>query len=49
MMEAVSTSETLVGFYQAAWHNITEDSHLKVLQIIAHAFCKISTHAVGNI
>jgi hypothetical protein len=29
MMEAASTSETTVNFYQAAWHNIPEDSHLK--------------------
>jgi hypothetical protein len=29
MMEAVSTSETLVNLYQTTWHNIPEDSHLK--------------------
>jgi hypothetical protein len=28
MMEAVSTSETSVNFYQTAWRNIPEDSHL---------------------
>jgi hypothetical protein len=28
MMEAVSTSETLVNFYQTTWRNIPEDSHL---------------------
>jgi hypothetical protein len=28
MMKAVSTSETLVNFYQIAWCNIPEDSHL---------------------
>jgi hypothetical protein len=27
-MEAVSTSETVVNFYEATWHNIPEDSHL---------------------
>jgi hypothetical protein len=27
MMEAVSTSETLVNFYQTTWHNIPEGSH----------------------
>jgi hypothetical protein len=29
-MEAVSTSETSVNFYQATQHNIPEDSHLQV-------------------
>jgi hypothetical protein len=28
MTEAVSTSETSVGFYQTTEHNIPEDSHL---------------------
>jgi hypothetical protein len=28
MVEAVSTSETLVKFYNTKWHNIPEDSHL---------------------
>jgi hypothetical protein len=28
MMEAVSTSETLVNFYETTQHNIPEDSHL---------------------
>jgi hypothetical protein len=28
MMEAASTSETLVHFYQVTWHNNPEDSHL---------------------
>jgi hypothetical protein len=28
MMEAVSTSETSVSFYQTTRHNIPEDSHL---------------------
>jgi hypothetical protein len=36
MMEAASTSETSVNFYQTTWHNIPEDSHfsptLDVLQ-----------------
>jgi hypothetical protein len=27
MMEAVSTSETSVNFYQTTWRNISEDSH----------------------
>jgi hypothetical protein len=27
MMEAASTSETLVNFYRTTWHN-TKDSHL---------------------
>jgi hypothetical protein len=30
MMEAASTSETSVNFYQAAWHNISENSRLCV-------------------
>jgi hypothetical protein len=29
-MEAVSTSETLVSFYQTTQHNIPDDSHLQV-------------------
>jgi hypothetical protein len=28
MMEAVSTSETSVNFYQTTWYNIPEDGHL---------------------
>jgi hypothetical protein len=28
MMQAASTSEMLVNFYQTAWHNNPEDSHL---------------------
>jgi hypothetical protein len=28
MMQAVSTSETSVNFYQTTWRNIPEDSHL---------------------
>jgi hypothetical protein len=28
MMEAVSTSEMSVIFYQTTWHSIPEDSHL---------------------
>jgi hypothetical protein len=28
MIEAVSTSETSVNFYQTTWRNIPEDSHL---------------------
>jgi hypothetical protein len=30
MMEAVSTSETLVNFYQTIRHNVPEDSHLHI-------------------
>jgi hypothetical protein len=29
MLEAANTSETLVNFYQTAWHNNPEDSHLQ--------------------
>jgi hypothetical protein len=28
--EAVSTSETSANFYETAWRNIPEDSHLQV-------------------
>jgi hypothetical protein len=28
MMEAVSTSDTLVRFYKTTWYNIPEDSYL---------------------
>jgi hypothetical protein len=31
MMEAASTSETSVNFYQTVRHNIPEDSHLDTL------------------
>jgi hypothetical protein len=34
MMEAASTSETLLNFYQTTWHNNPEDSHLQTLTII---------------
>jgi hypothetical protein len=30
MMEAVSTSQTLVSFCETTWRNIPEDSHLHV-------------------
>jgi hypothetical protein len=30
MMEAASTSETLVNFYQTTWRNNPEDSHLQI-------------------
>jgi hypothetical protein len=30
MIEAVSTSETSVSFYQTTWRNIPEESHLPV-------------------
>jgi hypothetical protein len=29
MMEAAGTTETSVNFYQTAWRNIPEDSHLQ--------------------
>jgi hypothetical protein len=28
MLDAASTSEMSLSFYQATWHNIPEDSHL---------------------
>jgi hypothetical protein len=31
MMEAASTSEMLINFYQATWLNNPEDSHLHIL------------------
>jgi hypothetical protein len=31
MMEAASTSEMSVNFYQTTWHNISEDSHLHLI------------------
>jgi hypothetical protein len=37
-MEAASTSETLVNFYQTTWHNILEDSHLQ-LRVYISVFC----------
>jgi hypothetical protein len=29
MLEAASTSETSLNFYQTTWHNNPEDSHLQ--------------------
>jgi hypothetical protein len=29
MMEAASTSQTMVNFYQTTWHNNRADSHLR--------------------
>jgi hypothetical protein len=40
MMEAVSTSETSVSFYETTRHNIPEDSHLLVMLIVQSAQCK---------
>jgi hypothetical protein len=37
-MEAVSTSEVSVNFYETTWYNIPEDSHLDLSKIIAHFF-----------
>jgi hypothetical protein len=34
MMEAVSTSETFVNFYETAWWNSPEDSHLQAQKSI---------------
>jgi hypothetical protein len=33
MMEAASTSETSVSFYQTTWSNIPEDSHLSIVEL----------------
>jgi hypothetical protein len=30
MMEAASTSEISVNFYQTTWRNIAEDTHLQI-------------------
>jgi hypothetical protein len=35
MMEAVRSSETLVNFYQIAWRNNPEDSHLQTEWLVA--------------
>jgi hypothetical protein len=34
MMEAAGTSEVLVNFYQTAWCNNPEDSHLHIISCI---------------
>jgi hypothetical protein len=34
MMEAASTSETSVNFYQTTRRNIPEDSHLHIISIL---------------
>jgi len=38
MMEAVSTSETSVIFYENAWHNIPEDSYLQKHTVVSRGF-----------
>jgi hypothetical protein len=47
-MEAVSTSETSEIFYQTAWRNIPEDSHLQIAADLQYrsvllSFCQTST------
>jgi hypothetical protein len=34
MMEAASTSETLVNFYQTTWRYNPEDSHLRIRRLV---------------
>jgi hypothetical protein len=42
MMDAASTSETLLNFHQATWRNNPEDSHLQICyheNLKSHLFC----------
>jgi hypothetical protein len=49
MMEAASTSETLVNFYQTTWCNIPEDSHLLKKQLFfGTAFFQIHNFTFGS-
>jgi hypothetical protein len=43
MMEAVSTSETSVNFYEITRRNIPEDSHLNV------NFCILEQRSLGDL
>jgi hypothetical protein len=45
MMEAVSTSETLVSFYQTKPRNIQEDSHLQKESVCVMATFHMNTRA----
>jgi hypothetical protein len=54
MMEAASTSETLVNFYQTTWHDNPEDSHLHTrrcenLKSHTNFHTIISTNIVPNV
>jgi hypothetical protein len=48
MMEASSTSKTLVNFYQTAWHNNPEYSHLNFREL-QKFLNKIFVNALQNI
>jgi hypothetical protein len=38
VVEATSTSEMFVNFYQRTWHNIPEDSHLNTRKVSYNYF-----------
>jgi hypothetical protein len=42
MMEAESTSETSINFYQTTWHNNPEDSLLGIHRVSACVLCTFS-------
>jgi hypothetical protein len=44
MMEAVSTSEMSVNFYDIARGNMPEDSHLHTRHLENLKFCLVNTH-----
>jgi hypothetical protein len=44
MMEAVSTSETPVNFYQTTLCNIPENSHLQILTVLEETVLMILLH-----
>jgi hypothetical protein len=47
MMEAVSTSETTVNFYQTTRRNIPEDSHLRLVTCLFSWLVKL--HSLFNL
>jgi hypothetical protein len=48
-MEAVHSSETLVNFYQTAWHLIPEDSTLHYLLVTHSAMFQFKRNGVVRI
>jgi hypothetical protein len=51
IMEAASTSETSVNFYQTVWRNIPEDSHLHTYSrenLKSRHFCVVINNPAGK-
>jgi hypothetical protein len=45
IMDAASTIETFVNFYQTTWHNNPEDSHLQNIFYLQESYSCSITHA----